>query len=90
MAVKYTVYEMLREMINRTGWQTEEMKNDMLNTLSEAENMNALGIISTILACSHPADRRGNTGIRTQARYGGGYYDTPGDDICLECGRIFK
>lgn len=50
---RYTIYELLEALVERTGWQSEAQKLDMLKVVYAAKANNALGVIGTMMACSH-------------------------------------
>lgn len=55
----YSLYELLRVMIERVGWRTEAEKLAALASVNEAEQMNIFGNLAIQTACKH-IKRRGN------------------------------
>lgn len=80
---KYTLYEVLEMMIERTSWNSEQTKLDALETVRAAKANNALGIITQMLACNHPEEER-------QAKVIPGYYSRLTQVYCGLCGRIMS
>lgn len=83
---KYTIYELLRFIVERTGWQTEQMKNDLLATVNEAEKTNAVGVIGVMMACSHPPEMRKPLSMQI---WRGVEYPSAKTQ-CQQCGREFQ
>lgn len=49
----YTLYDVLRTLVERVGWPTEEEKRVVLDSIREAERMSILGNLATIMECAH-------------------------------------
>lgn len=52
----YSLYELLRVLVERAGWPTEEEKRAALRSVSEAERMGILGNLAVAMVCDHPAE----------------------------------
>lgn len=56
----YSLYELLRVLINRVGWRTEGEQRAALESVDEAERMNLLGNLAKMIGCRHEMkDRSG-------------------------------
>ena len=80
---RYTIYELLEALVERTGWPTEAMKLDMLSVVHAAKANNALGVIGTMMACSHH-----NT--KEDYRVDGFSRYPRLMRVCADCGRAIK
>ncbi len=49
----YTLYEVLRTLVERVGWPTEEEKRVVIESIAEAERVNLFGNMATIIECTH-------------------------------------
>lgn len=78
---RYTIYELLEALVERTGWQSEAQKLDMLDVVTAAKANNALGVIGTMMACSHhnTSEKRIMTGHSQYSQL---------SRVCDDCGRI--
>lgn len=54
----YTLYDLLRALIERVGWPTEAEKRAAVDSVNEAEAMGVLGTMAKQLACPHESVRR--------------------------------
>ncbi len=50
----YSLYELLRTLVERVGWPTEEEKRAALESIAEAERMQIFGNLASSMACEHP------------------------------------
>lgn len=75
---KYTIYELLMMLVERTGWQSEQIKLDLMDVVREAEKYNAIGVIGKMMACKHE-----NIEYRLEAN--GSYMRQT--VVCTGCGR---
>lgn len=55
----YSLYELLRVLIQRVSWRTEAEMKAALESVDEAERMNVLGNLIPLFACKHPNKRAG-------------------------------
>lgn len=68
----YSLYELLRLLIDRVGWPTEEEKNAARGSVDQAERMGIFGDLALMMTCDHPDDEPGD---RINGR-------------CMLCGRL--
>jgi predicted RNA-binding protein with PIN domain len=52
----YSLYDLLRTLIERVGWPTEDEKRVALASVDRAEQMQILGNLANQMTCSHPAE----------------------------------
>lgn len=58
----YSVYDLLRTLVERVGWQSEEEKRAALASVDQLEQKQIFGNLATMIACEHPTretDSRG-------------------------------
>ena len=55
----YSLYDLLRTLIERVGWQDEQEKKVALQSVTEAEEMNIFGNLAAMMACPHDNVQRG-------------------------------
>jgi len=79
-APKYTIYELLEAMVERIGWQSEAQKLDMLAVVYAAKEVNAVGVIGTMMACPH-----NDTQVQIKKVSYSSYPQTV--VVCVDCGR---
>lgn len=77
---KYTVYELLEMLVERTGWPSERIKLDLLDVVYRAREMNALGVLGVMLSCQHPEEAKVETST-------GSYYART-IIVCDDCKRV--
>jgi len=51
----YNLYQILRTLVERVGWPTEEEKRVVLESINEAERMSIFGNLATSMECPHDA-----------------------------------
>jgi hypothetical protein len=49
----YSIYDLLRTLIERVGWPSEEEKRVALASVAELERTQVFGNLATSLACQH-------------------------------------
>lgn len=54
----YSLYDVLRTLVERVGWPTETEKRACLDSIAEAESMGIFGNLAQIMTCKHD---RGST-----------------------------
>lgn len=52
----YSLYDLFRALIERSGWPTEDEKKAALASVDQAEKMNIFGNLATAMACEHPEE----------------------------------
>lgn len=52
----YSLYDVLRTLIDRVGWPTEEEKRLCLESVNEAERMAIFGNLAQQMTCDHEPD----------------------------------
>lgn len=55
----YSLYDVLRTLVERVGWPTETEKKLCLDSIAEAERMAIFGNLAQIMTCKHE-HRHGN------------------------------
>lgn len=55
----YSLYELLRVLIDRVAWRTEAERNAAHESVNEAEQMNMFGNLAGAMACRHLNKRAG-------------------------------
>lgn len=54
----YSLYELLRTLVDRVGWPSEDEKRAAHRSISEAERLGILGNLAVDMVCDHPEDQR--------------------------------
>lgn len=54
----YSLYDLLRTLVDRVGWPSEEEKRAAHRSISEAERLGILGNLAVDMVCDHPDDQR--------------------------------
>lgn len=54
----YSLYELLRTLVDRVGWPSEAEKQAAHHSISEAERLGILGNLAVDMVCDHPEDDR--------------------------------
>lgn len=54
----YSLYDLLRVLIDRVGWPDEDQKRAAVRSVGEAERMNILGNLARDMVCEHPTEAR--------------------------------
>lgn len=57
MMAAYSLYDLLRTLIERVGWPTEEERRTAVESVNEAERLAVLGNVAQSMACDHPTIR---------------------------------
>lgn len=52
----YSLYDLLRALIERSGWPTEDEKRAALASVDQAEANSIFGNLAANMACEHPED----------------------------------
>lgn len=60
----YTLYDLLRVLVERVGWQSEEEKRAALGSVDAAERMGIFGDLAQQMACDHPNEPGDRVGGR--------------------------
>lgn len=58
----YSLYDLLRTLIERVGWPSEAEKRVALASVDRAEQAQVFGNLATMMACDHPPDARTKSG----------------------------
>lgn len=59
----YSVYDLLRALIDRVGWPTEEEKRAAMRSVDMAEMARVFGDVAVQMVCPHHEDDRDATGL---------------------------
>ena len=59
----YSLYELLRVLIERVGWRTEAEKVAALDSVNQAEAMGIFGNLAQIMKCPHESVSRPARGV---------------------------
>lgn len=62
MDAAYTLYEILKILVERVGWPSEAEKMRVLESISEAERVSLFGNMQQIIVCKHTATRSVSVG----------------------------
>jgi hypothetical protein len=69
----YSIYEVLRTLVERVGWPNEAERVVVLESIAEAERVSLFGNMATLIECQH---------VRTEQK-------SWKDNVkCVDCGRI--
>jgi hypothetical protein len=52
----YSLYDLLRTLVERTGWPNEADKHAALASVDSAESMQIFGNLASMMACEHPPE----------------------------------
>lgn len=74
MDAAYTLYEILRILIERVGWPSEAEKMRVLQSVSEAERVSLFGNMQQIIVCKHERTRREGSYMQPYS-------------VCEDCGK---
>jgi hypothetical protein len=58
----YSLYDLLRTLVERVGWPTEDEKRVALASIDAAERMQVLGNLASMMACEHPEEAMSKSG----------------------------
>lgn len=58
----YSLYELLRTLVERVGWPDETQKRVALASVDRAESMQVFGNLASMMACDHPEVARSRSG----------------------------
>jgi hypothetical protein len=50
----FTIYDVLRHLVEAAAWRTEEDKRAALDSITENESLGVLGNIARSIGCPHP------------------------------------
>lgn len=57
IAAAYTLYEILRILVERVGWRDETEKRIVMESITALEQVNIFGNLATIIECEHTYSR---------------------------------
>lgn len=78
----YSLYDVLRTLVERVGWPTEVEKRVCLESINEAEQMGIFGNLAKMMACKHDGE------FDTVQFVGNDRRNPVRSNVCRECGRI--
>lgn len=58
----YSLYDLLRTLVERVGWPTEAEKHVALASVDAAERMQILGNLASQMTCTHPPEAMTGSG----------------------------
>lgn len=58
----YSLYDLLRTLVERVGWPSESEKNAALGSVDRAEQAQVFGNLASLMACEHPEEARAASG----------------------------
>jgi len=59
----YSLYDLLRTLVERVGWPTEVEKRVALTSIDRAESARLFGNIADQMACQHPEEAMAPSGV---------------------------